>query len=302
MARENFVENNVERVVGMPRNMRTKQCAALFCRAFHAHFKELYDEDKARGKARDLPYLSSTQSALSRFRKRLKQELRTECPEEFLKGLALCDADHKALAEAKRKRREERATNLLEIHAEPKVLEFRHMLNHSTDPREQLVALAALTGRRCVELLRTGCFRKPRKPHQLSEQFWTSFSGVAKQPEDKPLPPRELPLLAPRREIIAAVARVREALPSISNEQMNAKYAKGISRTVKRVCAEVGTLHAFRKFYAFTVLRYFNEKNASTPLFVSDVLGHKNMSDTVLTYLSFDVRCDGTLAFHTSKK
>jgi hypothetical protein len=112
---------------------------------------------------------------------------------------------------------------------------------------------------------------------------------------------REVPLLADRFVINKTISEIRKKLPVSSIEQVNRLYAKNISRAVHKSCPELGKLHEFRKFYAATCFHYFNERRCSLPRIAADYLGHKTMSETVLTYLSARIEGVGTLNFGRGK-
>jgi hypothetical protein len=158
------------------------------------------------------------------------------------------------------------------------------------------MALACLTGRRVCEILVTAVFHPPEREHPgQHEQFWSRVTGIAKQRGDPSA--IEVPLLERRDEVVKSVQEVQGQFrryledagvpPEDYKRVISRKFGKQLSRTVQRYCPVVGKMHTFRRFYALVCCAHFKEANASDVRVASDVLGHKQVSVTVLTYLNF---------------
>ena len=160
-----------------------------------------------------------------------------------------------------------------------------------------IIAVAALTGRRASEIIYSMRFGRPMESHSTSDKYWSCVTGILKQRSNGAVVSREVPLLAERKNILTAVAAIREACPAKNIQEVNRKYAKNIARVMKKFCPELGKLHEFRKFYVAVCFHYFNERNCSLPRVAADYLGHKNMSETVLTYLSARLAGIGSIDF-----
>jgi hypothetical protein len=132
--------------------------------------------------------------------------------------------------------------------------------------------------------------------HKTSSRFWSYASGFLKKRSVRDFR-REIPLLATRLHIVRAVKSIREDCQCSTQKQANLKYGKKIARQMKRQFPEIEKLHKFRNFYVLSCFHYFNEKNASLPHFAAEILGHKSMGTSVITYLSSQVSDIGSLSF-----
>lgn len=270
-----------------------KPSAEAFCEDFHRHYKALYDASRV---VRKLPHLSCVQTSLSEFKRRLcDANLATP---EFLAGLRLSAEDMRILKKAKARNAHKGAIDLPSIDADQMVLDCRKLL---TDPSPylRLLALACLTGRRTAELLFCMSFNPPLQKHHTHSKFWSNVTGICKQRRDDedPLISREVPLLVERTAVNACLAGVRRDLPVGSIKEVNRRYGKRISRTMRKHAPVIGNIHSFRRFYALTAFEFFNERHCSLARLSADYLCHKTMSSTVLTYLSFRIKTGGRLDF-----
>jgi len=129
---------------------------------------------------------------------------------------------------------------------------------------------------------------------------------------------RHYPLLAPRDLVTKCICIVRKHLESKNKtpEQINKKWSAYMSSVVKKISPNIGNVHRFRRLYALIAFNYFNRQiplsgNARMPFysngssivrFVSDVLGHSNLRESI-TYLSMNLSSDsiGNIDFSDSK-
>jgi integrase len=239
--------------------------------------------------------LATVQSSLSNLKKRLRLQ---GVDPEFLKHLHMSKEDSSTLIQAKAQSVVTRSIDLPTVDADAIVLDCRALLNHK-DPYLRVIALACLTGRRTAELLFCASFEPPKEKHTTAERYWASVTGFCKQRHDAvEVMVRDVPLLDSRERICAAIEGVRRELPVDNIAEVNSKYAKGIQRRMnKYMPAAIKNIHALRKFYAMTTFHYYNQRNCSLARFTSEVLGHKQLSSTVITYLSFIVDCAKSLNF-----
>lgn len=266
------------------------------------HYQSLYDADIKKNIKRKLPPTSSSMRALSELRKRLRE--RENPPSSaFFEALRMSRDEVLDLKKKQRQNTLARAIDLPMIHAEPMIRDCRNLLNNK-NPYLRLLALACLTGRRASEILFGMKFGKPQSDHYTDEEYWTCVRGVAKQRVGDPdaVVSREVPLFERRKVIVRAVQRLRRDLPADTRADVNRKYAKGAQRVMQTHAPEIHRMHDFRKFYVLVAFHYFNERNCSIPRLAADYLGHKTMSDTVITYLSFRVETDGSLDFGVGHK
>ena len=271
----------------------TPEYAERIVKDFHVYFKERADQQT---RERKMPYLATVQTSLSNLKKRLRLE---GVSDEFLQHLHLNKQDSVQLIAAKAQSVVVRSIDLPTVNCDHIVLDCRKLLSDK-NPYLRLIALAALTGRRTAELLFCASFEPPKDAHKTAERYWACVRGFCKQRHDsnEPAMVRDVPLLESRDRICAAIESVRRELAVDSIEQVNAKYAKPIQRhMMKFMPAAIKNIHNLRKFYALTCFNYFNDRACSLPRFASEVLGHKTMGSTVITYLSFHVVCDNTLNF-----
>jgi integrase len=252
------------------------------------NFEEHYNHLAKVGGPRKTSYLASTQSALSKFKSYL---IELGAPDEVINNIRLSKSKTTLLNQQRSERAQAKAIDLKDIDAYSMISDARKQL---TSPNKylRLIALAALTGRRTSELLLTINFGKPRDKHKNThEKYWTYATGFCKQKRtDKdPLIGREIPLLFQRDVLNRIMMQLRKELPANSTHEVNSKYGKQISRNMKRCCSDIGGIHEFRKFYAYCTFKYFNNRNCSIARVASEYLGHKKVSSSILTYLSFKV-------------
>lgn len=278
--------------------------AQVFVDLFRDHYKGMYDRDIKKGVKRKMTYLSSVQTGLSRFRERLVQEFQTSPPSpEFLKGLRLTLEENRTLKEAKLQVVHQKAIDLAELDGDAIIQDCREMLKKK-NPYLKVIALACLTGRRMAEIIFTMTFSAPKEKHHTDSKYWVLVQGVCKQRKGDPnaVKEREIPLLERRDYIVDSIAKVRRDLRVTSVAEVNRKFGKPVQRHMQKYCPHIGKLHDFRKFYVLACFHYFNERNCSLPRLASDYLGHKTMSQTVLTYLNFRLKPLGKLNFTKKKK
>lgn len=278
------------------------QDAARYREKVIDYYKKKYD-DAIKTKARKSTWRSTVQVTLSQLKKKLRE---SGYPKEIVDSFSLSKEDSKILKQERARAVFDGSIALPEIYAEPLVIETRKIvadyLSDEKKPYLCIIALAALTGRRTVELLLTGNFDDPQESHFTNEDYWCSFSGAAKQrtPISGELMRRDIPLLEKREVLVKAIVSVRKNLKidpkTMTNEMINRKFAKQISRTMQRGSV-IEKIHDFRKFWACTCFHYFNERACSLPRFASAGLMHKEMSSSVITYLASRVICKGTLHF-----
>jgi hypothetical protein len=271
----------------------TREYADQIVKEFHAYFKERAD---LHPRERKITHLATVQSSLSNLKKRLRLQ---GVDPEFLKHLHMNKEDSSKLIAAKTQSVVVRSIDLPTVDADAIVTDCRALLTNR-DPYLRVIALACLTGRRTAELLFCASFEPPRERHKTAERYWASVTGFCKQRHDavEPAMVRDIPLLESRDRVCAAIESVRRELPVDNIAEVNSKYAKGIQRRmIKYMPAAIKNIHALRKFYAQTAFCYFNDRACSLPRFASEVLGHKQLSATILTYLSFHVECAKSLNF-----
>jgi hypothetical protein len=265
------------------------------------YFHVLFIEQTRRGRKRESSHLSSAQTALSRI-KTAFAELGVD--EAYLRQIRLCPEDTKNLLNTKSRKVHEAGIHLPQAPADSIVMDCRDIITKSDSPKHlKVIALAALTGRRLVEILHTIRVNPPRAKHNTHLKYWCCMQGMAKQRgQDVCI---EVPLLATRTAIQKCLREVRASFEpppthlsdSEKKSWVNERYGKPISRCMQKYCPVVAKLHNFRKFYALTSHHYHNGSGSSLSRFASDVLGHRQTSASVLTYMNFRITDIGKLDF-----
>lgn len=151
------------------------------------------------------------------------------------------------------------------------------------DKRHRMAAgLLLATGRRTVEVLKTGNFYLNK--NQSSKGYVCMFSGQAKEGLF-PGGEYEIPLLAPYWLVKKAFTQVREMYPTdgFTNADVNSSYAPSINAYLKKSCGL--TPHSLRAAYA--IMNYAlsgkdemgkNKKRISLIGYISRILGHSQPS------------------------
>lgn len=161
--------------------------------------------------------------------------------------------------------------------------------------KRKTVAIALLTGRRTIEVLRESTMQR-NTPNTLK------ITGFAKKKTDTDT--AIVPVLASPAMIIKALKELRKEAPiqSLSNEDINKKYQNAFNRLVAELTKEhiagKATMHDLRKVYASYCLKHFmgkgiikdeygNDTN-NERVFLRLILGHDNNS-TGIYYETFEV-------------
>lgn len=253
----------------------------LIVTRFKAHYQCLADSAK---RIRKSSALSSTQSSLSQFK---KAALAQGCDANWCTGLKLNEDDTQEL-------KKERQNNVISSSINLPLVNGIDQMNYATwlittlhDPFAALVALCCLTGRRAAEIALSCTFTQvsANPDNDDRHDHWASVSGLLKQrDEDRQL---VIPLFAPLPLIQKALKMVREALPkAVCCKTFNACYAGWVSLAVKRYFPDIKKTHDMRKLYGKMAHVHFNKRGLSISMYLSEVLGHKQMSSCILTYMS----------------
>lgn len=257
-------------------------------RQFMLFYKQKEDEAKEKGRERKISFLGNVQSNLSRYKMRVK------APPEFKKKLHITKEELAQVASERHNSMRKQSIDIVAINGDKFVADCQDLLIHP-DFCLKVIALACLTGRRMTEIVSTVKLDEAKEKHFTNSIYWACAKGLLKQRgEDKCV---DIPLLAPRSSINACLRALREQCGHIAAKDVNRLVSKKISRAMKKYCPEIGNIHAFRKLYVLMCFHYFNERNCSLPRLASDYLGHKSMSESVLTYLNFRVENIGSLNF-----
>ena len=143
--------------------------------------------------------------------------------------------------------------------------------------KQVFVALALATGRRTIEILKTG------KLTAIS-QYKAKFEGQSKSINDEAY---DIDLLAPVEQVVAALAFMRDNVDctGLTNEQVNAKYSKRFGLA----CYNATGLspHELRAVNAMACFHLFGTTKAMIA-YMKSQLGHAS-EETTLRYHSYKV-------------
>ena len=262
---------------------------ANFVQSLRLYCQHTANLDLANKKERATTWLNSFQCYLSLFRRQLKER---NVHYHIVKYVRMSRQEKYLLEKQKRERLEAASENVSKLDGAEVIARARALLA-SEDPATLVISLAALTGRRMAELVLSGQFGPPKNANWARPDYWANFTGVLKQREwDKTkVNFREIPLLSPRADINDAIERLRDLWPATSNSEVNKLYSSAVSKKMKELFPEVGTLHTFRKVYCPITYFHFNDElNFSLPRFASEMLAHKSIhGGRLLTYLNVNV-------------
>lgn len=247
---------------------------------FVEYYRGLYEKALAKGKTRQLSYLSSVQTNLSQFKRRV------QAPPEFKQRLHISKEQASQLAQEKVRNLRDQSIDMQPVDGVQTILDCRTLLN-SPNIALRIIALAGLTGRREGEIAVSADFGPPRESQHTRPEYWCHVSGLLKQRSN--LKTCEIPLFERRERIVECVRQLRQELGNIRTTDVNRVLAKKIARAMHCHCPSVGKIHAFRKFYVIMAHRYFNDRNCSISRIGSDLLCHRDMNSAVLAYLSMNV-------------
>ena len=141
-------------------------------------------------------------------------------------------------------------------------------MNHLTAQsfNEVVPALLLATGRRSVEVLKTGGF-------EIVSEYRVRFSGQAKK-GDIPGAPFEIDLLAPAAMVITGIDWLRKNYDckDLSNLQVHTKYGKCVQLAVKKHMQT--NAHSLRAINAVACEQLWNKGKKSFIGYLKDQLGH----------------------------
>jgi len=247
---------------------------------FLEYYKGLYDHAIAAGRERQLSYLSSVQTNLSQFKRRVQG-----ASPEWKKRLHISKAQALELSSQKVQNLRKHSIDMLSVDGVQTVLDCRALLQSPSIP-VRIIALACLTGRRMTEIARTAQFADPKEQHGQPD-YWAHVSGLLKQRQN--IKTCEVPLFERRERVVACLRGIRAEIGDLAPQDINRIWGKKISRAMQRYCPHIGNIHAFRKFYVIMAHHYFNDRNCSISRLGADVLCHREMNTAVLPYLNMHV-------------
>ena len=202
---------------------------------------------------------------------------------------------HKKVVEKERKeyrkeiqvRTETNGLTTIENHTE--LIDFATELLKSSSYLKVSLGLMLLTGRRSVEILKTGTFEKVQ-----SKKNEVLFSGQAKKRGENSQP-YKIPILCAPNLVISALEWLRgekHELLSITEKQLNTKCAAPLNTYSKQFQSWLGngcTPHDLRKAYAAIAYGQTNKRDSFRG-FAAKVLGHNSDNElTTETYFKYTI-------------
>lgn len=169
------------------------------------------------------------------------------------------------------------------------LIEFAKGLLESSSYLKVSLGLILLTGRRSVEILKTGTFEKVQ-----SKKNEVLFSGQAKKRGENSQP-YKIPILCAPNLVISALEWLRgekHELLSITEKEINSKCAAPLNQYSKSFAVWLGggcTPHDLRKAYAAIAYGQTNKRDSFRG-FAAKVLGHNSDSElTTETYFKYTI-------------
>ena len=252
------------------------------------YFRQRYDAAIKRGITRPSHWLNSASTALTEIKAELKAK--NLAVYAFRRELALTKAELLKLDRLNHRRLEQKIHQSPEINMTTLIYKLYELLN-SEDPAEIALGIAGLTGRRQTEITHSILLAKPHNGmRHRYPSFWAHVTGFSKkrQQDKYAVRARELPLLAPREALVAALRELRDQWPSDSHAEASQLYAKKLAIAHKKHLRPLGVqrMHDLRKTFVQLAYLHFNERGSVLPAFASRSLGHKRpLSKRIMTYL-----------------
>lgn len=202
--------------------------------------------------------------------------IRLERSHVALRFLAVSDLERKARKQRDSAAKMAKITDRLLINPAPIYAKSVELLSVRSYAARAL-AIAAMTGRRMIEILKTGEFARSESPHTLR------FRGQAKtKSKTRPLEWYEIPTLIEPDQAIDALQSIRDDRPQFldePNRRINQITSKTVgeqfSRHYRRLLPEGSEPKSLRAAYAVTCWERYGRKICrDEPLYYSRILGH----------------------------
>ncbi len=146
------------------------------------------------------------------------------------------------------------------------------------------VALALTTGRRMIELFKTGTLTPVGEDHRMR------FEGQVKKSAFAETGAYDIPVLAPPEIIKKALARLRteKDCSELTKREGNLKWSNSCNAAARRLMGDDVHFHSLRAMYAVLTFNAALPHKHSLNMFVSRVLGHANLGNSI-SYTSIHV-------------
>jgi integrase len=203
---------------------------------------------------------------------------------EYINDLKVSDTERTALQKAATASLEAKSIESIAVRASERISKCKATLKDTrANPFDTAADLSLLTGRRCIEILKTAQFT-PVSDHSVL------FSGQAKKGDLLDPVAYEIPVLATPNLINTALGRLRAAknCSSLTNRDVNLKYANSCNAAARRLLGKEHHFHSLRGIYAVIAHHSCLPHKYSLNAFVAKVLGHSSLG-TSLHYSAIHV-------------
>ncbi|CAM9200100.1 unnamed protein product [Pylaiella littoralis] len=199
---------------------------------------------------------------------------------DYMKEYRLSVADKTGASNLARKSLEARSMECIDIRDADALLKrcTRRIKQNSDDPFILAACLSVVSGRRSIEILKSGRFAECGARGPMS----CLFSGAAKKKvmcDDC----REIPLLIKYKYLKPAVKRVREEIPcgNLTNTQINSRYSHKLGDAAKIITDDLSVrFHDLRCIYGMISHQVF-ENNCSINIWLKHALMHETLDTSV---------------------
>ena len=282
------ISDFMERLKGI----RSKKMIARICNREKKELKELY------------PSVNTRHSYFSKYRNAIKARYPATQVDELGRtvhkhhALKLMRLDAKESQERKTTTKinlDIRTSNVAQFDLREMIKKCRKAIQDKKDPYLVAIGLMGLTGRRPVEILKTGHFKPLNSNH-------VRFSGQAKTREAEGTKDNyKIPVLDDPKEIIQALEYIREKLDlkSESNERVNSVYTRKMLDSAKHFFKKVKLpekIHlsnkSLRSMYVSASYELLGmDEKMSFNAFAARVLGHSKLDkNTANSYTYFTIK------------
>jgi len=206
---------------------------------------------------------------------------------EYIQGLQLTHEEQASVKRRMEEAQELRSTNVLTIdQPEGLVRSLVSILRKRTSATEDLcVAIALLTGRRTIEILRLGSLTTIKDyPRFLvfQGQAKTGLTTIASVTSDETRS-YIIPVLCDGALLVRRLREVQEQVQAqlgtgtYANEKVNQKYSNKLGKAVKRLVHPNFRFHDLRTLYGLITFDLFKPHTFSVNAWIKKVLGHAGL-------------------------
>jgi len=194
---------------------------------------------------------------------------------DFIKELKITNVERVLLQQKSANALNKKGSNVFQVDADEMVKKCIALIeDNKTNIFEVAVAISVLTGRRMIEVFKTGSFTATDNPYSAL------FEGQAKKRTDLTY---KIPLLAPLAIIQKALnkLRVTKSTEDLTNAEVNLRFSTSCNSAARRVLGFEKHFHDARAIYAVIAFETRMPHNFSLNFFVSKVLGHVGMQQSL---------------------